>query len=99
VALEDPPRAARPRSARITSARPNPFNPLTRVRYELAQVARIRLAVYDLLGREVALLADAHRPAGSHETVYHAEGMASGVYFLRLQAGEEEDLRKILLIK
>jgi len=65
---------------------PNPFNPAATVRFTLPARARVRLAVYTLLGQEVALLADGVLEAGSHEARFDAAGKASGVYFARMTA-------------
>ena len=66
---------------------PNPFSARTTLRYRLATAARVRLAVYDVSGREVARLIDADLPAGDHETTFRAGGIPSGMYYCRLQAG------------
>ena len=68
------------------AAMPNPFGTTSRVRFELDQPASVRLAVYDLLGREVARLADGPMGAGTHEATVSAAGLASGVYLVRLVA-------------
>lgn len=63
---------------------PNPFNPASIVRYTLPARARVRLAIYTLLGQEVAVLADGIAEVGSHEVRFDAAGKASGVYLARL---------------
>ena len=67
---------------------PNPFNSQTFIRYSLSQPSQIRLAVFDVRGRQVALLADGQQTAGSHEARWNAAGMASGLYFCRLEQRE-----------
>lgn len=72
---------------------PNPFNPVTRIRYGIAgggdgmSPVDVRLAVYDLLGREVALVVDHVHAPGTYDVAFDAAGLASGVYLYRLQAG------------
>jgi len=78
---------------------PNPFNPSTTIRYSLAQTGRITLSIYDLLGREVVKLVDEEKPAGEYETKWNASSYPSGVYFLRMQAGQFSETRKLLLMK
>ncbi len=78
---------------------PNPFNPTTAVRYQLTVDSRIRLAVYDLLGREVAVLVDGVMPAGAHRATFDAAGLASGVYLYRLDADGRVFTRTMLLVK
>lgn len=78
---------------------PNPFNPNTTLRFELPRPALARLVVYDMLGREVAVLVDGYRLAGVHEVVWDGAATASGVYFYRMTAGEFGQTRKMLLLK
>ncbi len=66
---------------------PNPFNPMTRIRFDLPQAARVRLVVYDLLGRRVAVAIDETLPAGRYVHRFDAADLASGVYLYRLEAG------------
>ena len=65
---------------------PNPFNPTTVVRYQLPAASAVRLEVFDLLGRQVALLVDRQEGAGNHEVPFDARALASGVYEYRLTA-------------
>jgi hypothetical protein len=83
---------------------PNPFNPATAIRFELARAADVVLAVYDASGARVATLVDARLPAGRHRARWNgADGrgarVASGVYFCRLEAAGEERTRKLVLLK
>ncbi|RJP74669.1 MAG: T9SS C-terminal target domain-containing protein [Candidatus Zixiibacteriota bacterium] len=81
------------------SASPNPFNPTTAVSYELPAASRLNLKVYDTAGREVATLVEGWREAGSHEVTFDAAGLPSGVYLLRMQAGEYSEVMKMMLVK
>jgi photosystem II stability/assembly factor-like uncharacterized protein len=78
---------------------PNPFNPSTSIKYSLPQTGRVTLSIYDLLGREVIKLIDEEKPAGEYEINWNASFYPSGVYFLRMQAGEFSETRKLLLMK
>ncbi len=78
---------------------PNPFNPLTTIRYGLPQAAFVSLKIYDLQGREVAVLSDGNQPAGMHQVTWNAQDLASGVYLYVLRAGEYTAANKCLLIK
>ena len=78
---------------------PNPFNPETTIRYALPQGSKVRLAVYDLLGQEVAVLVDASRPAGQHTVRFDGDDLPSGSYVYRLQVGEEVVARTMTLVK
>jgi hypothetical protein len=64
---------------------PNPFNPSTTIRYALPGSAQVTLKVFDVLGREVALLADGVRTAGQHEVQFTAGHLSSGVYVYQLR--------------
>ena len=74
-----------PQSFALSQNYPNPFNPTTLVRYSLPSQSRVRLEVFNILGQRVAVLVDAIQHAGVWEADWDASGMASGVYFCRLQ--------------
>ena len=78
---------------------PNPFNPSTVLSFELRAASFVKLAVYDIQGREVARLADGWHPAGIYERTWNASEMSSGVYFARLNANGVSQVRKLLLVK
>ena len=78
---------------------PNPFNPETTISYALPQGAEVRLAVYDLLGHEVAVLVDGSRAAGQHTVRFDGGDLPSGSYVYRLQVGEEVVARTMTLVK
>jgi photosystem II stability/assembly factor-like uncharacterized protein len=78
---------------------PNPFNPGTTIRYRVSGDREVRLVVYDLLGREVAVLVDGAKPPGDYEVTFDAAGLASGVYIYRLRAGEYSAEKRMLVIR
>jgi hypothetical protein len=78
---------------------PNPFNPTTTISYALPQSAHVTLGVYNTLGERVALLVDGQEQAGYHDVNFKGEGLASGVYFYRIQAGGFMDVKKLVLMK
>ena len=86
---------------------PNPFNPSTKIKYTIpnvethrdASLQMVTLKVYDILGNEVATLVNEEKPAGSYEAEFRAAGLASGVYFYKLSAGEYTDSKKMVIIK
>lgn len=78
---------------------PNPFNPLTTVRFAIPQATHVKLTIYDLQGRKVAILVDGLRDAGMHEVTWDASDLASGLYFCRIQAGDYSAVRKMMLVK
>lgn len=78
---------------------PNPFNPSTAIEFSLAQSGRVTLAVYNMLGQEVAKLLDLDMQAGSHRIVFEARNLPAGLYFYRLQSGEFSQVRRLTLLK
>lgn len=78
---------------------PNPFNPSTKISYRLPVSSSITLKVYDLTGREVATLVDEYKTAGSYVVDFNAEGLSSGMYFYKLQAGSLVETKKMILLK
>ena len=78
---------------------PNPFNPSTDILYTLKNSGKVRLSVYDILGREVAVLTNAIQNAGQHQVKFLASGLSSGIYFYKLQANNEVITKKMMLLK
>ncbi len=91
--------ATKPTTFSLEQNYPNPFNPATIIRYELPVVAEVKLVVYDLLGREVAVLADERKEPGKYEVRFDATALPSGMYFYRLAAQSFVQVRKMLLIR
>ena len=83
----------------LHAAYPNPFNPTTTIGFDLPVTATVKLVVFDLLGREVAVLENGRLAAGSYRHVYDASALASGVYFYRLEAGAFSQTQKLVLLK
>ena len=78
---------------------PNPFNPSTVISYELPKASHVTLKVYNVLGREVAVLVNEHKPAGVHHLRFNAIDLPSGVYFCRLQTGKFSEMKKLILLR
>ncbi len=83
---------------------PNPFNPSTRIPFELTRGGRVALAVYDVAGRRVRAVLDRELPAGLHEAEWDGKddagrAVASGVYFYRMRAGAQTETRRMVLVK
>jgi hypothetical protein len=90
---------AAPATSVLIQNYPNPFNPTTVISYQLPVASNAELGVYDLLGREVAMLVNERKPPGSYEVTFNATALTSGVYFYRLTAGSFVQTRKMLVIK
>ncbi len=83
---------------------PNPFNPSTRIGYDLPEQTEVKIDVFDLLGRHVQSLVDDTRPAGQHVAVWNGQTKsgrtaASGIYIYRIRAGHYIESRRMLLLK
>ncbi|MCB0277787.1 MAG: endo-1,4-beta-xylanase, partial [Calditrichaeota bacterium] len=98
VGIGDPLPAA-PAQFRLHQNFPNPFNPETRITYDIAHPARVTLIVYDILGRQVATLVDRHQGAGRYSVPFRAGHLASGIYFYRLHTGSFEATQKMMLVR
>ncbi len=77
--------AAAPSSFALLQNYPNPFNPSSDIRYQISEFSIVRLAVYDILGREVAVLVNEKKAPGAYQVRFDASSLSSGVYFYRLQ--------------
>ncbi len=88
-----------PTEFEIGTAYPNPFNPTVSVSVGLASNAQISMRVFDILGREITKIQTAVLSAGHHRLNWTAENVASGVYFLRIQAGDVSRVQKVVLMQ
>jgi hypothetical protein len=91
--------AAVPETFVLSQNYPNPFNPTTLISYQLPSAVKVDLRVYDVLGREVAVLASGIQAAGEHTAKFDARSLASGMYFYRLSAGTATATMKMMLLK
>ena len=78
---------------------PNPFNPSTKISYDLRTMSAVTLEVFDLLGRQRMALVNSLQPAGSYSVLFDGSGFPSGLYFCRLQAGDFVQTRKMVVLK
>ena len=101
VAGRDPslPAAGLPAAFTLDQNYPNPFNPTTTIRYSLPAASEVKVSVFDLLGREVTVLASGRSEAGVHELTFDASGLSSGVYVCRLAVRDQTYMRTMVLIK
>jgi Neuraminidase (sialidase) len=88
-----------PKTHKLFQNYPNPFNPSTTIRFNLCENAHVKLTVYNLLGQKIATLIDKTMLAGEKGIVWYAEGIPSGTYFYRLDAGKYSEVREMTLIK
>ena len=88
-----------PSSFELYQNYPNPFNPATQIKFDIQKAGNVKIAIYDMLGREVELLVNGMMEAGSYNADWNATGFASGVYFYKIEAGDFSAVRKMILIK
>ena len=88
-----------PKEYKLYSNYPNPFNPSTKIRFDIPKLSNINLIVYDALGREVERLHQGNIPAGKFEFIWNASGYSSGVYYARLVSSDFSDIKRMVLIK
>jgi subtilisin-like proprotein convertase family protein len=78
---------------------PNPFNPVTNIKYDLPKDEFVKITLFDILGREVSVITNEFKKAGSYESRFDASNLSSGTYFYRIEAGDFIDTKKMILIK
>lgn len=78
---------------------PNPFNPTTRIQFDLPDAAQVVLTVYNIQGQKIKNLLTDYKQAGSYDVVFDGTGLASGMYFYRLEADNYTQVKRMLLIK
>ena len=78
---------------------PNPFNPSTKIRYSLPQTSHVKLTLYNVLGVQILTLIDSEQTVGNHEIELNGNNLASGVYFIKMNAGNYSVTKKIMLMK
>jgi len=91
--------AAIPREYSLEQNYPNPFNPSTKINFKLPQKEFVTVKVFNILGKEVAILINEQKEAGKHEVDFDASGLNSGVYFYRIDAGTFVETKKMILMK
>ncbi len=90
---------AAPEAFALYSNYPNPFNPTTIIRYSLPRQSHVTLSIFNTLGQKVAELVNADIEAGYHEVEFDAKGLASGVYYCKMQAGDYVETKELMLMK
>ena len=83
----------------LLSVYPNPFNPVTTIAFALPQQSQVRLVVYDVIGQEIAMMANETYFAGEHRVLFDGSRLPAGIYFARLTAGTQDVTQKLLLVK
>ena len=77
----------------------NPFNPETKIRFDVPRLSDVKLIVYDALGREIERLHQGNIPAGKYEFTWNAEKQSSGIYYARLISKDYNEIKRMVLLK
>ena len=88
-----------PKSFSLYQNYPNPFNPSTKINFGIPKSAAVKLLIYDMLGREAAILVNEELKAGNYSVEWNALSFASGVYFYRIESIDFTQTKKMVLIK
>ncbi|MEE2858589.1 MAG: T9SS type A sorting domain-containing protein [Candidatus Neomarinimicrobiota bacterium] len=88
-----------PNKTNLNSSYPNPFNPVTKINYDLANDGYVSIGIFDVLGRQVSELINKVQPKGNYDISWDAADQASGTYFIRMMADDKIMTEKIILIK
>ena len=88
-----------PKSYSLSQNFPNPFNPVTKINFEIPKQVYVELKIYDILGREIRTLVNEIKTAGSYSVDFNASELASGVYFYKLIANDFSNVKRMMLIK
>jgi hypothetical protein len=78
---------------------PNPFNPISKIKYQISKLSDVKLVIYDVLGKEIAVLVNQRVQPGTYELTWDASNYPSGVYFCKLITNEYNETKKLVLIK
>jgi hypothetical protein len=85
--------------SRVTHNYPNPFNPATNIMFSLQNAGKVKITVYDVLGKVVSELLDQNMDAGDHSVLFDASNLTSGVYLYSIQTKQGTEIRKMVLLK
>jgi hypothetical protein len=88
-----------PKEFSLSQNYPNPFNPNTNIGFRIADFGFVSLKVYDIMGKETAVLVNDNLNAGEYTVNFDGSGLASGMYFYKLTSGEVTDTKKLILNK
>ena len=99
TAIEEYEDSQAPLSFKLYQNFPNPFNPVTTIKYSIPHKSKVKIYIYDLAGRLVSSVVDNEHNAGVYQTTWNAGNYASGVYFYRLQTDNMIETQKMIVLK
>ena len=78
---------------------PNPFNPSTKIKFNVPSISDVTIRIYDVLGNEIETLVNQEKTAGTYEVEFNSEGISSGIYLYKITAGDFTQTKMIILMK
>ena len=91
--------SGKPKSFQLYQNYPNPFNPETTIRFDVKDPCEVSLAVYDLLGRQLAVLVKDHYNPGAYTVTFNASSVPSGIYIYSIRMGEFNAVKKMIVLE
>jgi len=91
--------ATKPYSVSLSQNYPNPFNAQTTIQYSVPEQSNVTIDIFDLLGRKIESLEEGIKPAGNHQAKWDASRQSSGIYLYRISAGDNVEIKKMVLMK
>ena len=88
-----------PTEFNVSTAYPNPFNPVTNVDFAIPEAGNVSIIVYNLVGQVMETLVDDYKSAGFHTVSWDASSVPSGLYFITVESGEKVSTQKLVLMK
>ena len=88
-----------PSEFKLSQNYPNPFNPETNISFGIPKESFVKIKIYDITGREIKVLVNELKQAGSYKVIFNGSGFSSGVYFYKLEAGEFLQVRRMVMLK
>ena len=83
----------------IKSAYPNPFNPSTNIEYSISNGGKVEILVYDIMGRQIGEIFNEYKSAGEHNAIWNAVDYSSGIYYIQINANQDVQTQKVVLLK
>jgi hypothetical protein len=88
-----------PKEFKLHNNYPNPFNPITKIKFEVPKNSIVKISIYDITGREMRILVNSNYIPGTYEVIFDASTLSSGIYFYRMQTNSFNSVKRMVLIK
>jgi hypothetical protein len=99
ISVEEAEQYAIPKDFVLYQNYPNPFNPSTKIKFAIPKNESVKIEVYNSIGQKIEALLNQHMKAGHHDVEFNAQNLSSGIYFYKIEAGEFQDVKKMILLK